>query len=143
MIIHHYFKHVCCSLDHTLNNFSEILFECKTEISKFSKFSFKQESNSVGCVLPGCQLYVLRWSPDLSTTIHGVGMGRGAQVNKFQQVSSDGHHMLAAIGPGLYNVQSDVQGGSYVCTVMSKASWVMVTWGPQWCARFREICTFF
>ena len=108
MIIYHYFKHVCYSLDHTLNNFSEIRFECKTEISKFSKFSFKQESNPVGCVLPGCQLYVLRWSPDLSTTIRGAGMGRGAQVNTFQQVSSDGHHMLAAIGAGLYNVQSDV-----------------------------------
>ena len=46
MIIYQYFKHVCYSLDHTLNNFSEILFECKTEISKISKFSFDTRKQS-------------------------------------------------------------------------------------------------
>ena len=46
------------------------------------------------------------------------------QVNKFEQVYSDGHQMSPS-GP-----ISEVQGrAGGTCTVRSNASWVMITWG--------------
>ena len=44
------------------------------------------------CVPPACQLYMLWWPPDVSTG----GGGAGPPVNKFEQVSSDGHRMSLA-----------------------------------------------
>ena len=46
----------------------------------------------------------------------------GPQVNKFEQVSSDGHQMSLARGPHVSCLE--------VCTVRSNTSWVIVTWGP-------------
>ena len=56
----------------------------------------KQESIPVGCIPPNCQQYVLQ-PPDASTS------GRvWPQVNKFKQVSSDGHQIsLEGVEPGL------------------------------------------
>ena len=58
----------------------------------FFKDLISQESIPVGCLSPACQPYMRRWSPDVST--------RGSrQVNKFEQVSIDGHQMsLAGVG---------------------------------------------
>ena len=60
----------------------------------------QQESIPVGCILLACLLYVLWWSSIVSTT----GRGRGLQwgpMNKFEQVSSDGHQISLAGGMGL------------------------------------------
>ena len=79
----------------------------------------KQGSIPVGCVPPACQPYMLQL-PDVST-YWGC-----PQVNKFEQVSSDGHRMLAS------GTISEVQGrAGGTCAVRSNASWVMVTWGPS------------
>ena len=51
---------------------------------------YKQDSIPVGCVPPACQPYVFWWPPlDVSKGAGGVGH----QVDKFEQVSSDGHQM--------------------------------------------------
>ena len=65
---------------------------------------FKQGSIPVGCVPPACQLYVFQLpSLEFSTTRVRVG----PQVNKFEQVPSDDHQMLAAKGGGRSHVSSD------------------------------------
>ena len=74
-------------------------------------------------------------------------------MNKFEQVSSDGHQMSLLGGRGEGVPMSHVGGGRFgglelggggfhapcpgeggrprgLCTLRSNASWVMVTWGP-------------
>ena len=67
----------------------------------FLKKKFKQESISVGCIMPTCHLYVLLWPSDVSP------------MNKFEQVSSNGHQMSLAggWGKGLRGHMSYVQRG--------------------------------
>ena len=57
-------------------------------------------------------------------------LGRGPEVNKFEQVSSDGHQMSPAdwAGPGIPCLMS--RKGPSSCTVRSNALWLMVTRGP-------------
>ena len=79
-------------------------------------------------------------------SLPGVG-GWGVPVweglmNKFEQVSSDGHQMWLARGgvrPGGDSVPwSHVLGGG--CTVKSNASWVMVTRAPNLVERQQHTC---
>ena len=59
--------------------------------------------------------------------------GMGPQVNKFVQVSTDGHQMSLAgdeaRAGGVLCLMSG-EGGTGSCTMRSNASRVMVTWGP-------------
>ena len=50
----------------------------------------KQESIPGGCVPPACQPYMLQ--SQMSVPVERGG----PQLNKFEKVSSDGHHMLVA-----------------------------------------------
>ena len=89
----------------------------------------KQECLSIGCVLPAHQLPELQ-PPDVSIA------GGGTQVNKFEQVSSDGHQMTLAVKSGGVrtaggsHVMSDglILGAGKPCTVSSNAFWVLMTW---------------
>ena len=63
-----------------------------------------------------------------------VLVGRGPQVNKFEQVSNDGYQTLDVTSEAR-NRGGDrgalclmLRGGG--CTESSNASWVMITWGP-------------
>ena len=83
-----------------------------------------------GCVLPTCQMYILQWPPDVSST------GGGPQVNKFDEVSSDGHQvsLTGKLGPEGWGPMSDVhgagsgwrEGGRGCYTLRFNVTWVMV-----------------
>ena len=79
------------------------------------QISIKQESTPVGCV-PPAHAYHTCFNSQKMPALCG-----GPQVNKFQQVSSDGHQMSLTKGPG--------QEPRGPCTVRSHASWILVTWG--------------
>ena len=74
-----------------------------------------------------------------------MSVQEGPQVNKFEQVSNDGHQislagelgssmsgvqMRTGAGGGVPCVMSRVPGPGGPDTVKSKVSWVMVIWGP-------------
>ena len=74
-----------------------------------------------------------------------MSVQEGPQVNKFEQVSNDGHQISLAgeLGSSMFGVQMRTgAGGGVPCvmsrvpgpgapdTVKSKVSWVMVIWGP-------------
>ena len=60
--------------------------------SKIEQNNFEQESIPVGCVPFACQLHVLRWPPNASTS-EGGGTVHQGPINKHEQVSSDGYQM--------------------------------------------------
>ena len=52
-----------------------------------------------GCVPPACQPYVFHWPPLGVSTVQDGG-GVGPHVIKFEQVSSDDHHLsVEGVGP--------------------------------------------
>ena len=70
--------------------FNSLYLATKT---KSMSISGNKTAFSLGYVLPACQLHVFRWPPlDVSTDNRGVGL----QMDKFEQVSSDGHQMSVA-----------------------------------------------
>ena len=72
------------------------------EVEISAKFSFpkkidwisKRESVSVGRIPPVCILYMLQWPPPDTAPVGGP------RVNKFEQVSSDGHQMSVLVRAG-------------------------------------------
>ena len=91
----------------------------------FEQMIQKQEYSTVWCLPTACQSHMLLWSADLST-------GWESQVNKLEQISSDGQQMSVAEGGS--HVWCPRAGGS--CIVKFNASWAIVEWGfPHWTDR--------
>ena len=106
-----------------------LLFTCFSKIDSIFLFIYPQllqESIPEKCLLPTCQLHMLRWPPDV-TTDGLVGVSSSDQVWRG----------LQSWPPDLTSSWGGVGG----CTVRFNASWVMVTWGlppARWTVRLTD-----